>query len=59
MAFLRNPMFSRFDTTPVCDTQTHTHNDGIYHTSIELHGKNRQIQELLLACVMHTKLSKI
>jgi len=33
---LRDPMFSRFDTIPECDRQTHTqtdtqtHDDGIY-----------------------------
>jgi len=30
--YLRDPMFSRFDTIPECDRHTHrrTHDDGIY-----------------------------
>jgi len=41
--YLHSPIFSRFDTIPECDRQTHrqTHNDGIYRSSIALRGKNR------------------
>jgi len=35
---LHDPMFSRFDTIPACDRQTH--NDSIYHTSIASCSKN-------------------
>jgi len=44
--YLRDFMFSLFDTVPECDRQTHTqtdretHDDSIYHASIASRGKN-------------------
>ena len=39
--YLHNPMFSRFDTVPECDRQTH--DDGIYRASIALCSKNDEL----------------
>jgi len=44
--YLRDPIFSRFNTILECDTQTdrQTDDDGIYRASIASRGKNRQIR---------------
>jgi len=43
---LRDPMFSRFDTIPECDRQTHRHTDTQTHTHTHTDTRRQQIPRL-------------